>query len=348
MSERLTNILGYLTLFAILGAIWVLFGEDPTLEQGGRGEPTFVGMKDSINDVTGLILMGGGQQVSLTRSEDGWAIAERNGYAADADKVREFLRGVALSERREPKTANTDRFDRLGLGSAALKVRLEDGNGSEMLAFDMGKRSAIGSDRSLTYVWQASDTRSWLVTALQDGTANPADWLDTDLIDIAPARVKAVSLGGARLVRALGETAYRLDDIKEGEAAAPTWRLGEPARVITGLQFEDVRHLGNPLTDPLRSVELVTHDGLVLSLMLHEMDGATWAQLSARHDAALMSEGEAGTLPEAPADGVAEAEAMTNAARGWFFRLSAADAAVLTKDRGDFLEATQADGSTAP
>lgn len=68
MSERLTNILGYLTLVAILAAIWVMFGEDPSREQGGRGEATFEGLSERINDAAGIAITQGKATTHLNRS----------------------------------------------------------------------------------------------------------------------------------------------------------------------------------------------------------------------------------------------------------------------------------------
>ncbi|NVJ70628.1 MAG: DUF4340 domain-containing protein [Alphaproteobacteria bacterium] len=339
MSERLTNILGYLTLFAILGAIWVLFGEDPTREQGGRGEPTFEGIKASINDVAALKLEKSGSTVTLQKTGEGWQVAERGGYAADISLVRDFLRGVALSERREPKTANPERFGEIGLGTEALKVTLAAKDDSTMLAFDMGKQSMIGSDRSLTYVFQEKDTRAWLVTALAEASGDPAWWLDKSLLDITATRFRAVTMGGVTLERPLGATDYTLAGLKDGEKAVPAWRLGEPARVLSGLGFEDVRHLGNPLSDPKATVVAHTHDGLMLSLALYDMEGATWVQVTASFDATEQSTGEEGTLPDAPADVAAEAVMITGKTHGWFFRLDDADAQALLQKRADFLVA---------
>lgn len=339
MSERLTNILGYLTLFAILGAIWVLFGEDPTRDQGGRGEPTFARIKDSINDVAGLSLTSGASNVTLEKKDDVWTVAERNSYPADLAKVRDFLRGVALSERREPKTSNPDRFELIGLGGSGMSVSLRDAQGETMLAFAMGKQSTIGSDRSLTYIFQDSDTRAWLVTSLAEASADPAWWLKTGLLDLSDARVRSISLGGTVLSRALGADAFSLDGLKDDEEAVPSWQLDEPARVLTGLSFADVRHLGNPLAAPKRQVALVTHDGLRLMVTLYDMDDATWAQVPAIHDESLMSEGEAGVLPDAPADGATEAEAINARTRGWFFKLAGGDAEVLMRSRDAFVRA---------
>lgn len=103
MSERMTNILGYLTLAAILAAIWILFGEDPAREQGARGERTFAGLAERVNETAGITLSQGDEQLVVSRNDDAWQVDNRGGYPADADKVRALLRGFARSERREPK-----------------------------------------------------------------------------------------------------------------------------------------------------------------------------------------------------------------------------------------------------
>ena len=122
MSQRLTNILGFLTLFAILGAIWVMFGEDPTRDQGARGERTFAGLEERINEVAALEIKQGDITITIEKSGSEWHLKERGGYLVDSDKVRAVLRGIALSARREPKTANKSRYARLGLGDDALKI----------------------------------------------------------------------------------------------------------------------------------------------------------------------------------------------------------------------------------
>ena len=50
------------------------------------------------------------------RGEDGsWAVAEKDGYPADVEKVRQTLISLAEARIVEPKTANPDFYDRLGV-----------------------------------------------------------------------------------------------------------------------------------------------------------------------------------------------------------------------------------------
>ena len=338
MSVRTTNILGYLTLFAMLGAIWVMFGEDPRREQGGRGERTFIGLEERVNEVDTVVLKQGDNIATLKRNSKGWGMQERAGYKVAGDKVINFLRAIALSDRREPKTTNKDRYHRLGLGEKAMSITLLDDTGGVLLAFDMGNRSGRADGKSLTYVSQARDTRSWLVTELAEASADPAWWLDTGLVGIDQKRVNDVRLGSVWLTRKLDESNFAMQGLRDGEEAVAHWQLREPARVVTGLSFDDVKQLANPLSDPIGTTVLTTHDGLSLTLELYTMDEGVWAQMSAKFDAELQRTGAGGVLEGAPEDGLAEAVAINAKVSGWFFKLSQSDADVLTRKRSDFLK----------
>lgn len=339
MSERTTNILGYLTLFAILGAIWVMFGEDPTREQGARGERTFTGMEERINEVQVIELKQGNDVATIARSAEGWVLRERSDYKVEGDKIVALLRGIALSDRREPKTANKDRFARLELGEKATVITLKDDTGGELLSFDMGKRSSNASGRSLTYVSQERDTRSWLVTELAEASADPAWWLEAGLFDIDDKRVSDVKVGSVWLTRKLDESNFKMQGLRDGEEAVAYWQLREPTRVISSLSFDDVRQLSNPLSDPVQTSVLTTHDGLSVTVTLYELEGSSWVQVSAAFDEEMRGEGASGALQGAPEDGEAEAARIREAAKGWIFKLNASDADVLKRQRSDFIQA---------
>ncbi len=338
MSERLTNILGYLTLFAILGAVWVMFGEDPSREQGARGERTFVGLEARINDVATIEIQKGDLRTTIVKDKDVWRLKERAGYLVDSEKVRAMLRGIVFSKRREPKTANPDRFSRIGLGAKATKITLRDDTDGEILSFDMGRRKDTRSGKSLTYVWHDRDTRSWLVTEIAETPAQAGWWLRRPLLDIDQSRFSDVTIGGAWLTRKLSAPEFRLQGKRASETVAAAYILASPAQTVSHLGFEDVRHLTNPLEKASSVVDFTTYDGLSLKLSLYKIDGGVWVQVKAEFDMSLRNEGASGTLPAAPADGQAEADAINAAVRGWIFKLNETDARTLQQVRADFLQ----------
>ncbi|GHF10722.1 hypothetical protein GCM10017044_00500 [Kordiimonas sediminis] len=356
MSEKLTNILGYTTLIALLAAIWVLFGEDPTLEQGGRGEKLFPELEATIDTVSVIrIGQGGDDKVTLLSGDTGWTVQERNGYAADPAKVRDILRGLFQSTRREPKTDNQDRMDRIGLDESALDVRLLAAAETPLATVKIGTRKEGATGRSLTYVLKKEDSRSWLVSDIPELSENPAWWIVPDVYAIDPDRVASLDFGRYTLVRADTPGDMILSEIAQGETAKTGYQVSEPLRVLTSLQVEDVQKLSNPIVDPVTSIALTTFDGLDIDFAIYQLEESFWLQVrpsydpakleqdasvsDAVSDAAVDAETVAQEFPGAPQDGAAEAAELTADTAGWLYKLSPADAVVLLRDRSEYVEA---------
>lgn len=340
MSERMTNILGYLTLAAILAAIWILFGEDPSRDQGARGERTFSGLAERINETATITLSKADQSVTLHRDGEKWRVASKSDYPADDAQVRAFLRGFALSERREPKTANQDRFSILELGPLATLVTLADDTGGPLLEVQIGKRKEGGSGRSLTYIFQPTDTRAWLVSGIEDASLDASEWLEQSLFDVSEDRIRSVILNGVTLERALGAGNFTVSGIAEGETPVAAYKLAEPARTLARLSLLDVQHTTNPLMDPAASGAFITHDGLRIAFTLYESGNDKWIQLAAEHSLDLVSEG---ALVDAPENSAGEAQNLNAKLRGWLFKISDFDANILMQTRTDFVESPETD-----
>lgn len=323
MTSKTTATLGWLTLLAILGALWVLFGEDPTKDPGARGGLLFDGLGDQITAVNRIEVKREGAQTVLVRVGDIWTVQDRGGYPADAAAVRGFLRSVVRSTRREPKTTNKDRFPAIGLGSAATNVTLYTGAGQAVAALQLGNRRALG-DRSLTYVFKPGDSRAWVVSDLTEAYSSPADWLKPGLLSLDLDSLTRLSLGNAALVR-LGD-AYTLEDLVDGEALKPSFSVNEPVRVFASLGFLDVVPMNNPLMDPVRTLTATTVDGLEITVTLYQQDDQTLAQLSAT------------AVSSAPQETVDQAAALTARTNGYLFVLEQSDTDALLRERGDFID----------
>ncbi|WP_262693089.1 DUF4340 domain-containing protein [Kordiimonas aquimaris] len=333
MSERMTNILGYLTLAAILAAIWILFGEDPTRDQGARGERSFAGLSERINETALVSITNDEGAVTLHRDTNGWYVNERNGFPANIDKVRAFLRGFALSERREPKTSNIDRFDRLGLASTATEVALKDDTGGTLLSVKLGTRKGSNNGRSLTYMFQDTDTRAWLVTGIEAADIDPVEWLDKDVLHIENARIAAVTVNDAALSRTSSDAGFILENVTEGTALQPAWLRAEPAQLFTLLTVEDVQKVNNPLADAIAEVSLKTYDGLALTVTVFNYQEGNWIKVTAT------------SVDNAGGDVPAEAVTINEKVSGWLFKIADADAEILKRRKSDFVQIEQTEGS---
>ena len=346
MSQRLTSVLGWLTLVLVIGALWVLFGEDPTKNAGERGGPLFDDGATRFEAAEKLSLTSGGDVAGLVKVGDTWVVATRDDFPADAAKVRALLRGLILSKRREPKTGNLKRFDQLGLGEDGLAL-LVSNQTQELASLKVGKRSEGATGRSLTYVYRDGDSRAWLVSDLPALTAQSSDWLADILSDIDDARLKSASFPGYTLERSAQGMVPALSGLQDGEEMEPDWKRTGAFRTLGRLAYQDVKALGNPLYDPLTTVTLDSFDGLRLTFTVYELnDGADalWFALKADYDGAraVSDSAETTVIEGAPADGASEAAALNAAATGWLFKATDAMKDVLTRGRDGYITAAPA------
>ncbi len=335
MSERLTNILGYLTLFAILAAIWIMFGEDPSKDQGARGGRVFTGFEDEVNQINLIKLSSGDKETVLRLSGGRWLIENKDNYGANADKVRAFLKGVALSDRREPKTANKSRYTRIGLGDQGMNVDLFSSSENNSLSFQIGKRKANAvTGRSLTYISQDTDTRAWLVTAIAEASADPVWWIDKTIHKFDQKRIARAEINGITIERKKDATDFSLAQLGAGEKPAAAWKLAEPVRVLSNVQVQDVLKLNNPLSNPVSTGWIDTSDGLQYSYQLFEMNNESWVRFEVTlNDRKAVVEAD----KDINSPVVAEATNLSRLVSGWLFKISEADAAILKFSKNDFL-----------
>lgn len=335
MSSRLATILGWVTLIAILAALWVLFGEDPSKHQGGRGEKLFPGLFEQIDKVTRIRIQAPDSNVTLVRGAhetvSGWTVEDRAHYRASAEQVNLLLRAFGRAERREPKTMNEDRFPDIGLGAAASRVILETSSGQALASLDVGQGRLRADDTAFAYVFKAGDSRAWLVSDVFPLDADPQSWLDKRFVGFASADIQAIRYSDVTLSRAVDGAAITLEGLAEGEVTKTDYFLERPFQTLKTLKFIDVIDVANPLAPPLADVEVTTFDGRKLHYRLFERGGDKWLQV--RGDVSDVADTQQSSPP-------------SNPFAGWLFKLSSSDAEVFEARRVDFL--VSEDESTDP
>ena len=351
MTQRQTSILGFVTLIAVLAAIWLAFGQrgGPTVDEG-VGQPLVAGLSERVNDVTHVHLTGPDGQTMLTRVHGDWQVAERDGYPADADKVREMLVGLVRAERLEPKTANPDRFDRLGLDAdQAVTVTLEAGAGERVASVRVGRRRFAGtSPRS--FVLPDGEDRTWLVSSLPSIASGPVAWLDREVAAIARARLAGVTLTHpdgevVRITRAgPADTNFTLEGLDEGEALTSPSAANAPATALLSVRADDVARLDafEDTREAVADARYRTFDGLTVDVTLFTAGGETWAGLTAAYDPAAATGADApAAMPDAPADGAEEAAELNRRWAGWAYKLPAFKVDDMVRNRADLVAAEE-------
>jgi hypothetical protein len=239
----------------------------------------------------------GEQRATVARAGAGWAVEEKGGYPADPVKVHQALLGLADLTLVEPKTGKPALYPRLELEDADKKdakstlVTVSDAKGSLLGEIIAGKRKvdALGGGNDGIYVRKPGSARSWLARGTLDVTGDPTAWLDKKLMDVPADQVKSVALtaaDGQKLAFTRG---------KPGEAFALTAPppagkkikennpLNEPAAALAGLELADVEPAKGVAVpkDNVATARYETFDGLVVSLVLFNLDGHDWAQIDA-------------------------------------------------------------------
>jgi hypothetical protein len=141
--------------------------------------------------------------LDLALTDAGWVARSRDGYPANAERVRQLVFGISNLRRLERKTSNPDRLPRLELsdidqtGSRAVQIRLLTDDGEELAGVLVGKTQDFQQERRSRYfVRDIGDTQSWLV----EGSLPPVpedfpSWLDRKLMPgVADAGLRSVTV----------------------------------------------------------------------------------------------------------------------------------------------------------
>ena len=323
-----------LVLLAVIGQRQAT-GPTPIAQTDGEFLP---GLMDTLDEITNVEIVGAGAEavVTLDRGGDGWTVRERDGYAADLTKVRHTLLSFAEARVLEAKTANPVLHDRLGVED----VDREDAGGlavtlrgpSDPVTVIVG--DTVGDYRR--YIRRADEDQSYLINRDPEIGDAAADWLDTDLIDLDSARVRNVTVThpDGEIVRATKGSAedanFTVDAIPEGRSLLYDSVANVMAGVLENLTLEDVERAEE--TDAAETVsEVVTFDGLRLTVRGLERDDTTWIRIAAATDA---------DAPQADLEAAAaEAETINERLSGWRYRIPSYKFEQLTRRLDDLLQA---------
>lgn len=270
MSPQRLVLLALAALLATGGAFWL--SSQRHLDRAvAIGDPVLPQLRAALGEVAELKLSrGDGAQVTLQRGADGWQVLERH-WPVDAGKLRKLLLDLAALEIVEEKTHDPARYPVLGVedvaGPSATGVRLDLKTSTGAIhSLVVGKPSGARAG----YVRAVGAAPSYLARPQLAVDAQPARWLDTSLIDVAAARVVAVTLhGGSGPARTL-----------QGPLLPP-----ELAAALSSLALQDLRP--RPLEPaaaaaaPLRHARFQLRDGVTIEVEGLEDGPRRWIRIAA-------------------------------------------------------------------
>lgn len=370
MTYRTVTVLA--AVLVVLGAVALIAQYDPQPPSPGGGL-LLPALADDLDQITQVTIVGAGSEpiATLQRGEDAnWSIAEKAGYPADVEKVHHTLISLAEGRIVEPKTANPDFYDRLGVedvssGDAA-------GVAVTLTGTDSPVDVIIGNSEgaSQRYVRIAEQAESFLIDRDPEVGSETSDWLATEILAIPGPRTARVTVthpdGEVVSVSKADpdQTNFDVEAMPEGRELQYASIANVMGTVLSNLGLQDVE----PLTDadiPVTVTEWVTFDGLVITAESFERDDEPWVAFRAQYlppaeapaeetgsGAVPIPEADAERTMDEPVDGevpaddaanddgtdvAAEAQELEQRLAGWRYRIASYQYDQMTRRMDDLL-----------
>ena len=285
----------------------------------------FPGLAEHINDVARIEVKSKDQKTTVRKDGERWVIEDRGGYPALFDKVKATVVAVADLEVLEPKTTNKELYPRLGVEgidaepSSSVLVSLADGQSKPLAALLVGKPRSGGP--AGTYVRRPDEPQAWLVRGQVEVSADPVEWMERELLNIAPERIREITIekAGDKPVRVFKKEPkdkdFVLADLPKGAKLKSQITLNGLANALEQLRLDDVKkRAGFELPKEHTVTTLRGFDGLVAVVQSAVIDDKTHAVLEFSYDAAAAAEPE--KTPPTPGPAPDQAPAAAPAAAG--------------------------------
>ncbi len=259
MNRRLFNLLGLAAAFltvAVLVVNW-LGPQKPDAVDAEKLLPDFMQERAGVDFIQ--LSKGNGVPLVLKRDGEHWTVASRDGYPANAGKIRTLLDNLAQAEKVEAKTADPARYEKLGVKADSDQALLLTVKAGEKLVIELVVGNAVLRPAG-HFVRMKADAQSWLIDRELSIGTEASDWLRTDLINLPASTIKRVERVKAQPVQCITvpcppvagdvlftlskekveDNSFTLAPIPAGKAPGADWLLAGLADALNGLNASDV------------------------------------------------------------------------------------------------------------
>ena len=229
MNARFAAILG--VMLAVLGGAALVFQHQERARRpdnvGTLGRTLFKDLKAA--DIAAVQIVEPKATLTLQRKDDGWVIAEREGFPADVSKVREFvLKAIGLKVGQSEPLGEKDRA-RLNLDASGTRVAFLGADKKELGVFVVGrkyfKREVDNPDKAVAdgrFVSLLGDAKTAYLVAdpLTQASARSAEWIDRASFQVEKVKTLEVRYpagGGWRIERSGDNAEWKLAGAAAGE-----------------------------------------------------------------------------------------------------------------------------------
>lgn len=291
MNAKIAAVL--VLLLAVLGGGALLVRQQDAAHKpaasGTLGQPLLKGLQAA--DVASIVIREPKATLTLARKGEQWAIAERNGYAADFDKVREFvLKALELKIGQVEPIGEQDRA-RLQLDESGTSVEFRGADGKPLARFVAGRKyfktppekpeTARGDGR---FVQLPGEEKTVYIVAdpLAQASTKSADWIarpgfgaeGVKVLDYRPAEGE-----GWRIERSGDNADWKLSPLRPGEKLEVT-KANAASYSLNSIELADVappevKPADSGLDKPVTLVAS-TFDGLTYTIRLGKLSGENY------------------------------------------------------------------------
>jgi hypothetical protein len=284
---------------ASVGAAVVLT-PDTTEPPAGNATPlAFPGLAPRLANVERIeITRHDGTLVVRRAGPDRWVLPSKADHPVRPEKVRELLVGLTELRLTEPRTANPEMLERLGVedptraGSTSSLLRVLDANSAAVAELVVGRRRmrVQGNVPESVYVRRPAENQAWLAEGRLPLDSDPNLWIDRDIANIARERVRVAEVervGEPRLlIRRSGEPEGALAVAEPTETPElDEVSLDEVGRAFEFLTFLDVRRADEIPGEKVGEARFDLTDNLRVAVLGHKQGEEFWVRLDATGDA---------------------------------------------------------------
>lgn len=239
-----------------------------------------------------------GTLVVRRAASDSWVLPAKADHPVRPERVRELLVGLTELRLTEPRTANPEMLERLGVedptreGATSALLRVLDAEGRPIAELIVGRRRmrVQGNVPESVYVRRPGEAQAWLAEGRLPLDSDPNLWIDRDIANIPRDRVRAAEIHrageGPLLLRRGREIEAPLAVVEPAETPElDEVSLDEVSRAFEFLTFLDVRRAAEMPGEWLGEASFELTDNLRIAVAARKEGETLWVRLSATGDA---------------------------------------------------------------
>jgi hypothetical protein len=296
MNRRTILLLGTAAAVTV-GAVVLLTPDRTEIPVSGSSPLAFPGLAPRLANAARIEVTRHDGTLTVNRAGETWVLPAKADHPVRPEKVRELLVGLTELRLTEPRTANPELLERLGVedptrqGATSSLLKVLDAQGGVIAELIIGRRRmrVQGNVPESVYVRRPGENQAWLAEGRLPIDSDPNLWIDRDIANIPRERVRAAEIsrdGEPRLVlRRGGEPDAKIAVVEPAETPElDEISLDEVGRAFEFLTFLDVKRAAEIPGEKIGESRFELTDNLRIGVIAHKEGDNLWVRLSAEGD----------------------------------------------------------------